>query len=156
MTAPIPLTGTSTFRLMPTDDFASGPSSATVSGVGGALVLAYTWVHPSDGEQHGHLLIGAPGAESEAVTAAWSDSWHQQPDLLILSGSRQGDSAQLAATYLGDWGWQIDVTDLTGDDPSVTMRNVIPESALADAAAGMPKQAGPYDVMVAHWSAVAG
>ena len=152
MTAPTPLTGTSTFRLMPTDDFASGPSSATISGVGGALVLAYTWVHPADGDQHGHLLVGAPGTDSDAVTAAWSDSWHQQPDLLILTGTRAADSAQLAATYMGDWGWQIDLDDLTGEAPTMTMRNVIPESALADAPADMPKQAGPYAVMVAHWA----
>lgn len=152
MTAPTSFSGTSDFRQMPNDDFASGPSSATVGGVGKALVLTYTWVHPADGDQHGHLLLGAPGADTDAVTAAWSDSWHQQPDLLILTGTREGDSARLAATYLGDWGWQIDLEGLSGEEATMTMRNVVPESALADAPADVPMSAGPYDVMVARWS----
>jgi hypothetical protein len=159
MTEQVSLSGSCAFRLMPTDDLVEAPSQLTVNPVGdGQLACSYTWSHPGDGPQHGLLLISGPDPQGD-VTASWADSWHQQPDLLTLSGPRTGDTVELSAVYAGEWGWQISLQLLPGA-ASMTMRNVIPESAVGPAASDAapdapPLPAGPYPVMVATWSAPA-
>lgn len=145
------LTGTSTFRMMPTDAFDEGPSSAVISRLGDeGLSVAYTWVHPADGEQSGGLVIGAV-AEDGTVEASWFDTWHQKPGLMQFTGARTGERVELSGTYLEEWGWTITI-DTGGDGVTMTMCNVIPESALGMAPPdGPPISAGPYDVMVAQW-----
>lgn len=139
-----PLTGTSAFRLMPTDDLVAGDSAAecTREAAGFAWQLRYDWVHPQDGLQSGVLLVG--GADEEGVVrASWIDSWHQKPGLAELTGSIAGDGVELAMTYAGDWGWQIAVQ--TAEDAlTMTMHNVLPES--------MGDAAGAYLVMDARWT----
>lgn len=144
-------TGTCGFRLMPADDLAEGPSTATVSVVGEALLLRYTWVHPDDGEHEGVLLVsGKP--EDGPVTATLFDTWHQHPGVMTLTGERTADgAARLEPTYLEKWGWQVEVV-LGEAEASMVMRNVVPESALGMLPAGDPSsKAGPYDTMVARW-----
>lgn len=146
--------GTCAFRLMPYDDLAGGPSTATFAEVGqGQVLLTYTWTHPEDGPQHGVLLVGSPEDLDVAVTATLADSWHQKPGLMNLTGVVSGDTIELASQYAGDWGWQITLTGVGTDRPGMIMRNVVPESALDQLPADAPRvDAGPYDVMVARWS----
>lgn len=145
------LLGTCAFRMMPTDSLQQAPSSARITRLGAqGLALSYTWSHPSDGEQHGSVLLGADG-EHGLVEASWFDTWHQQPTLMRLQGSRQGSRVEVAGTYEQEWAWRIGL-DLADDAASMTMCNVVPESALAQLPADSPPMsAGPYEVMVAQW-----
>lgn len=145
------LTGSCAFRLMPNDDLADAPSSACVRRIGAqGFSLAYTWQHPTDGVQHGTILVGGTGPE-ESVEASWFDTWHQQPGLMHFTGERHGNRVDLRGTYLGEWGWTV-ALDLAPEAVSMTMCNVVPESALADLPPDAPAMsAGPYDVMVARW-----
>ena len=132
-------TGSNAFRMMPTDEFADAPATATLgtAAAGHLTAFAYTWVHPTDGPQDGLLVYG------DGVTALWGDSWHQQPEPRVLAGSQAEDgSVELACEYGGGWGWEL---ALRASDEAVLMemRNVIPaEHATAEVAAG------PYPVMV--------
>ncbi|WP_434812234.1 hypothetical protein [Microbacterium sp. bgisy189] len=140
-----PLSGENGFRLMPTDDLATLPASGRVDAVAGGhgIVLTYAWQHPVDGSQTGALLVGSPD-EDGVITASWLDSWHQQPSPMTLVGTPLADGGcALAATYAGDWGWQIDVTVDGG--VRLVMRNVVPASAIGP---DTPGEAGAYDVMV--------
>lgn len=143
--------GTCGFRLMPHDDLASGPSRAatSVEADGHGWSLRYTWVHPDDGEQSGTLLLGSP-MEGEAITAGWVDSWHQKPELRLLTGTVTGDPGEaritLAMEYEG-WGWTIEITP-EGEQLRMTMHNVIPEGI-------EHATPGPYLVMDAAWSRTA-
>ena len=136
--------GTNGFRMMPADDLASAPATATIASAAGgnATVVTYTWTHPDDGAQDGVLLAGSPDDE-QAVVVAWADSWHQQPALLSLAGTSTDGRLDVTADYGGGWKWTITIE---GDDPLLlTMYNVIPdEHATAEVAAG------PYPVMVAE------
>lgn len=138
--------GTCGFRLMPHEDLGVGPSHATVTGEadGHGWSLRYTWPHPQDGEQTGVLLVGSP-AEHGAVTAGWLDSWHQKPEVRLLTGAGEGDSLSVETQYNG-WTWQIRVA-ASEDTLAMTMHNVIPE--------GTEQMApGPYVVMEAHWELI--
>lgn len=92
------------------------------------------------------MLIG--GADEDGtVSAAWGDTWHQKPGLLVLAGRSTDGGVQLSASYMVAWGWEIELDGLDAT-PSMIMRNVVPESALSMAPPGVEAQAGPYDVMV--------
>lgn len=164
--------GTCGFRLMPTYDLATGPSRAAsaVEADGHGWSLRYTWVHPTDGEQSGTLLLGSR-MEGGAITAGWVDSWHQKPELRLLTGAvSSGDTTAdepaepaadddpgearvaLAMEYEG-WGWTIEITP-DGADLRMSMHNVIPVGV--EGMEGMEGvTAGPYLVMDAVWSRVA-
>lgn len=136
--------GTNGFRMMPADAFHDAPAAATVTTAarGQAVVVTYTWVHPDDGPQEGVLLVGSPD-EQLAVSAAWVDSWHQHPSVLLLSGTSADGRLDVTADYGGGWLWTISVE---GDAPlRVTMLNVVPPEHANDEVA-----AGPYPVMVAE------
>lgn len=149
---PLPLTGRCGFRLMPLDELCDGPSSALLTPVGEqGFTLHYTWTHPTDGVQRGVVLVGGTGEEGR-VEGSLFDTWHQQPGLMPLTGTRDGDRVALAGTYLEEWGWQVDV-ELGDGAARMTMRNVVPASALAMLPPDSPPMsAGPYEVMRADWS----
>jgi hypothetical protein len=87
------------------------------------------------------LLIGSPDEGQQAINAAWGDSWHQKPSLLVLSGSLADGRVELTADYGGGWRWTI---GLAGDRPLVlTMHNGIPEEHDTEEI-----EAGPYPVMI--------
>lgn len=163
-------TGTCAFRLMPDDAMNTAESSVAITRIGPVVVsLAYEWIHPEDGPQQGVLLVGGgpegqgpdeadASAEQVDITVAWADSWHQQPGLRALHGTRTGGHVEVAATYAGDWGWTVELdgldslaaADAASDAPITTvMRNVVPESARDMLTEGA--QSGAYDVMVARW-----
>jgi hypothetical protein len=134
--------GTNGFRLMPTDELFDAPATATVSAVAGghAVVVTYTWVHPQDGPQEGTLLVGSPDEQGTA-TAAWGDSWHQQPSIRTLSGTLAGGRLEVTAGYGGGWRWTIAIE--AGDPLTMTMFNVVPDEYASDEG-----PAGPYPAMV--------
>lgn len=135
------LAGTCAFRLMPTDDLVTAPSTLVVdAAAAGATLLTYTWRHPEDGEQAGSLLVGAPAADG-AVRAAWTDTWHQR-DLALLTGARRESVTTVGYDYAPGWRWEVDVELAAA--VAMVMRNVIPE--------GQDGQTGPYDVMRARWT----
>ena len=137
------LVGTCAFRLMPTDDLVTAPSTLAVdAAAGGAQLLTYTWLHPEDGEQAGSLLLGAPAADG-AVTAAWTDTWHQR-DLTLLVGATSGPVTTVGYDYAPGWRWEVDLVLDAPPGTGMVMRNVVPE--------GQDGPAGPYDVMRARWS----
>jgi|JI8StandDraft_1071087.scaffolds.fasta_scaffold102814_2 hypothetical protein len=135
--------GTCGFRLMPDDELTVLPSRAVtaVEADGWGWSLRYTWTHPDDGEQSGTLLLASPDDEA-TLTAAWLDSWHQKPDLRLLTGTAADGVAHLEMEYDG-WGWTIEVRP-DGDELRLAMHNVVP-SGVAGVAGG------PYLVMDAHW-----
>ena len=148
---PDALSGTCAFRLMPNDPLVDGPSSGTLTPVGAqGFTLHYAWVHPADGAQQGVLLVGGTD-DAGRVEGALFDTWHQQPGLMTLHGTRNGDRVELAGTYMEEWGWTVAV-EPAQEAVTMTMCNVVPESALSMAPPeGPPMSAGPYDVMVASW-----
>lgn len=140
---PGPASGTAGFRLMPTDDLATGSSTleAAASARGRAVRLDYTWVHPEDGEQAGTLLLGVPGDDG-SVRAGWVDSWHQ-PDPAHLTGSGDGASATVGYEYAPGWRWTVEVR-VAGASVEMVMRNHVPEQDDTPAVT--------YDVMRASWA----
>ena len=100
--------GSSRFRMMPSDPFSTAPATGTLTlAAGGSLVsFAYTWSHPVDGDQDG-LLVAGPD-DSGGLVALWADSWHQQPAPMSMTGSIDDDGALLVTgSYAGEWGWRI-------------------------------------------------
>lgn len=157
--------GTCGFRLQPGDDFSSGPSAARLTPVAGgaALALDYTWTHPEQGEQAGHLVIGRPD-DAGRVTASLTDSFHQAPEIRVLEGAAAEGAptteapaaVDLVASHPicgegvavdaadEDGGWTVAVR-LQGGTLAMVMQNVVPE--------GVPgAEPGPYDVMRAAWT----
>lgn len=136
--------GRSTFRLMPTDAFASGESSATSTSEadGWGWLLRYAWVHPDDGAQSGVLLLGSPDADG-SVSAAWLDSWHQKPGFGLATGPASGGGVDLEMEYDG-WGWTIALRP-DGDRLEMLMHNVVPDGIEG-------ASPGPYLVMEASWN----
>jgi hypothetical protein len=138
--------GSNGFRLMPTDELyeAAATAELAVAAAGHDLVLTYTWVHPADGPQDGVLMVGSPD-DDRHVTAAWGDSWHQKPPILVFTGLLTEHGLEVTADYGGGWRWMISLDGGRDDELMLTMHNVIPaEYATAEVAAG------PYPVMVAE------
>lgn len=134
--------GTCGFRLMPTDDLAPGAATAVTASEadGHGWSLRYTWTHPDDGVQAGTLLLGSPD-DAGSVSGGWVDSWHQKPEMRLLTGTWDGSTVQLEMEYSG-WGWTIEVTPQ--DDALVLqMHNVIPDGVEG-------AEPGPYLVMDAR------
>ncbi|CAM3742828.1 hypothetical protein [Nocardioides zeicaulis] len=117
--------GTATFRLMPSDDPASGPSTGTVEVAAGgrALTVTYTWTHPDDGEQTGTLLLGVADAGGD-VTAGWVDTWHQ-PDVVALRGHATPVGAVVGYEYGDGWRWEVEL-EVADGVPQLVMRNLVP------------------------------
>ncbi len=156
--------GTCAFRLLPDHELSPAPATASTRGVaeGVAWTLDYVWVHPEDGVQEGHLVVGGP-REDGTVTAGWVDSWHQKDEIALLAGTsacpgdRTGEHSE-AATGAGavqvamghsGWGWRIEV--FRSDDAlRLRMYNVVPKGV--EGVEGV--DAGPYLVMDAAWEPV--
>ncbi len=131
------------FRLMPHDDLFVAPSAATTSSEAGGWgwSLRYTWTHADDGEQSGTLLLASPD-DAGAMTVAWLDSWHQKPELRLLTGTVDAGVVRVEMDYSG-WGWTIEVAE-AGNTLRMVMSNVVP--------AGHDGFEGAYVVMDATWT----
>jgi hypothetical protein len=139
--------GTNGFRLMPADPLAESPAALTVTTAAGGHLnsVAYFCTHPDDGPQDGLLVIGA-GDQEGSLVAVWSDSWHQQPTPMPLTGGPGTDGAfELKGEYGGGWAWRIVFDAADAQHLRMRMDNVIPADQTT---AETP--AGPYPVMVAE------
>lgn len=136
-------TGTNGFRLMPADPLHEAAATARVgdAAAGHLTEVAYTWSHPQDGAQDGLLVVG-PGDAPGTVVAFWGDSWHQHPAPKVLDGATDGGIVTVGYSYSGDWRWEIVLDATAADALTLTMNNVIPESAAGDGMA-----AGAYPAM---------
>ena len=139
--------GSGGFRMMPTDQFDVLPGTATArataNGVG--WLLTYTWGHPSDGEHAGTLLVGTPG-EGGTVTAGWMDSFHQKPDVRLMTGVPIDRGIRVESDYDG-WIWVLEVLTTASGGIRMLMHNTVP--------AGLEGyDPGPYVVMDATWDPV--
>ncbi|MDO5634761.1 MAG: hypothetical protein Q4G34_07820 [Micrococcus sp.] len=140
--------GTCAFRLMPDHELNPLPSTAATTMVaeGVAWTLAYVWLHPDDGVQEGHLLVGGP-AEDGSVSAAWVDSWHQKDEIASLHGTNRcpdaGDGVITLEMEYSGWGWRIEV-ERAEQVLRMRMDNVIPAGVEG-------AEPGPYRVMDATW-----
>ena len=136
--------GTNAFRLMPTDTPHAAAATADVStaAAGNLTIIAYTWSHPDDGAQDGLLVVG-PSGEAPGAVAFWADSWHQQPDPVVMPGEVQGRLLTVSYAYGGDWRWQVTVDGTDLDALTIRMDNIVPESAVGEEGA-----AGAYSAMV--------
>lgn len=132
------------FRLMPTDLLDRRPSraQAAVEADGHGWSLRYTWEHPVDGEQAGTILLGTPDEEG-TIAAGWVDSWHQKPELRLLTGQVVQEVVTLHMEYSG-WGWTIALHP-EGESLRMEMCNVIPEGVRG-------AERVPYVVMDARWT----
>jgi hypothetical protein len=119
-------TATNAQRMMPDEQYTSGPAEIDVrSGPGpGALSIRYRWER--EGAAHDGLLVVTAHPETSEATAVWLDTFHQAPDWMELSGRHEGSGrVTLVGSYAGDWGWRISL-DPTDGPPEIVMDNVPP------------------------------
>ncbi|WP_199433981.1 hypothetical protein [Qaidamihabitans albus] len=107
--------------------------------------MAYAWQHPEDGPQDGLLVVSSDTDSHEAVKAAWVDSWHQAPAIVLLRGTVRHGEVELSYNYDDGAGWIISFASGTEGDFHLAMYNVVPN---AHATTDLP--AGPYLVMTAE------
>jgi hypothetical protein len=135
--------GSNSFRLMPADELATRPAQATLSLSANAHLasLAYRWEHAEDGPQDGLLVFGA-GTEADSLVGLWGDSWHQQPEPMLMPGTVVDDGFELTSEYGDGFEWHI-LIDADSDGLRMRMQNVVPAGhATAEISAG------PYDAMI--------
>jgi hypothetical protein len=143
--------GTNGFRLMPTDapHVAAATADVSTAAAGNLTTIAYTWSHPDDGAQEGLLLVGRSG-EAPGAVAFWADSWHQQPDPVVMPGEVRDQLLTVSYAYGGDWRWQVTIDGTDLDALTIRMDNIVPESA-----AGEGGSAGAYSAMATELRRVA-
>lgn len=79
----------------------------------------------------GSLLL-AVHPETDAVTAAWVDSWHQSSTVMTLaSASSRAGVLRLSGRYAVEtgpaWGWAIEFESMAADTLEMRMYNATPE-----------------------------
>ncbi|MDZ4811297.1 MAG: DUF1579 family protein [Pseudomonadota bacterium] len=96
---------------------------------GNFLHMRYRWQYEAV-EQEGCLLLGNQNA-SDAITAAWCDSFHMSGKLMFCTGSvnASGDvdmRGSYAAPPGPDWGWRISLSMASADRLCMQMFNIDP------------------------------
>lgn len=111
-------TGVNNLRMMPDDEFRGSDGSATIAtqSRGNIATIAYTW-SDFDGQPQAGLLVLSDGEGEGEVSAIWSDSWHQHPQWLPMTGSvSAGGVISVRGIYgagdeQGSWWIHLDPTD---------------------------------------------
>jgi hypothetical protein len=115
----------------PESDSSSTAEVRVVAG-GRFVTIAYTWEYEGKANE-GFLLFGRE-KKTDAVHAAWVDSWHQGDRPLDSDGTVTADGG---ITVLGhfpappgpDWGWRT-VVEASGDDAfRIAMYTIEPGSS---------------------------
>jgi hypothetical protein len=113
------------------DPIIKSPSTASVSADvnGQVLVIRYDWSY--EGKKETGLLVLECAADSNAATAAWTDSWHSKDTLMMCTGTydetgRVSVLGHYSVPDNPDWGWRSEI------EPSSTgftykMFNISPE-----------------------------
>jgi len=104
-------------------------ASVALAAQGQFITIAYTWAE--DGPQDGLLMIGQ-AAQSNAVKAAWIDSWHNGDKLMLCEGSLSTEGAvSVKGSYPApsgpDWGWRIVIEPQANDAWRMVMYNITSE-----------------------------
>lgn len=103
--------------------------------VGGRMLrFDYRWSLRSQAHE-GTILLACDA--SGRATAAWGDSWHQNAELMSLSGEADDRTVALSGTWtVGDsppWGWRIDLGPAEDGGVTMEMWVVTPEGEEARA-----------------------
>ena len=109
------------------------PSTAEVrlAATGRFVTIAYTWEY--EGKAHEGFLLFGREKKTDAVHAAWVDSWHQGDRPLNSDGTVTTDGGidvlgHFPAPPGRDWGWRT-VVEASGDDAfRLAMYTIEPES----------------------------
>lgn len=117
--------------LDPKEPARESATTATVSlaAQGRFLTIAYTWAE--DGPQDGLLVLGQAN-NSDAVNAAWVDSWHNGDKLMVCVGRLSAAGvASVKGSYPAppgpDWGWRIVIEPQGNAAWRLAMYNLSPE-----------------------------
>lgn len=122
-------TGSKRLRMMPTDGYRASDARATVTSAAGgnAVTIAYVWAE--EGAAQEGLLVIADGEGATAATAVWLDSWHQNPQWMILGGAiDEAGVVRMDGSYGPDLGWRIAVDPGEGRTLRIGMDNVMPDT----------------------------
>lgn len=115
------------FQEVEAERLQSYPSTMDVTHHGTYLALTYTWVLASGDQQQGTLLITA--GDEGVVTIGWTDSWHQNAAVMLLTGANDetGITTLGSYTYPGydPFGWEISLRK-RGDELELEMVNIDP------------------------------
>lgn len=93
------------------------------------LEIAYTWEY--EGRPYEGVILIDGDAKSDAVGAAWTDSWHSANVLMACTGTvndsgRVNVSGSYSVPDHPDWGWRMEIVP-NGDSFKYLMFNVSPE-----------------------------
>jgi len=118
--------GTNGLRMLPSEAFQQTTTSWSIRVVAGhSLLLNYHW-----GDNDGILFIGP---NEDGLTATWTDSFHQQPQWMNLTGGIVDSGLNLSAHYSEGFQWQMFIAATDPGRLAVTMRNVAPGERPYDA-----------------------
>ena len=113
------------------DPIKESASEATVAIRAGhsCIDIAYTWEY--EGKLQDGFIVIDGDLNSNAVKAAWTDSWHSANVLMDCDGLVDGNgSVNLKGNYKveghPDWGWRTEIVP-NGDAFKYLMFNVSPE-----------------------------
>lgn len=91
--------------------------------------IAYRWSHEGS-PQEGMIILGGDN-KTDAINAAWTDSWHMAHQLMMCEGKEYADGRVSVNGFYKveghpDWGWR---TEINPGESSFTykMYNVSPE-----------------------------
>lgn len=124
-------TGGNTLWLNPDADPRRSPASAevTVEAEGQSLSVRYQWADRGDPQSGILLLVSDP--RSEALAAAWTDSWHYANQLMECRGSTAETTATAHGAYAAppgaDWGWRLALEATAVDECVLRMYNIPPD-----------------------------
>ncbi|MEZ5456029.1 MAG: DUF1579 family protein [Lysobacteraceae bacterium] len=126
-------TGTMQVILDPADaPLPAGPSQLAFQqlGAGELYRVEYDW--QLEGLTRFGALLLAVHPETDAVTAAWVDSWHQSSAVMSLaSASSPAGVLRLSGRYAVEagpaWGWAIEFESAAEDVLEMRMYNATPE-----------------------------
>jgi hypothetical protein len=125
--------GTNALRMMPDDDFrrSSGTATTATHSGGNVATISYTWSdfdgHPQEG-----LLVLSDGEGDGTVAVVWSDSWHQHPQWMPMSGTVDADGRISVRGVYGEGaeqgGWWIHIDPTNAAQLTITMDNDMTET----------------------------
>ncbi len=95
---------------------------------GAFAVVRYTWAH--DGVAQYGCIVLAGDENSDSLTGAWTDSFHQATAMMPLTGTGfESGELDIKGNYTfpeyGDWGWRI-VLSRSSASLLLTMFNIEP------------------------------
>lgn len=94
------------------------------------LSVEYTWSYQGE-PQEGMLVLGCD-ADSTAVQAVWTDSWHSKDVLMLCNGGWSDDGVisvmgRYSVPDNPDWGWRTEIAPASANSFRYVMYNVTPE-----------------------------